>query len=73
MSYIRSMSETTSQERCADAKAAYDEAWHTFCAYVNRPDHDIRSAEYAELERAYLAAQAAYDGACREAVGEEWP
>jgi hypothetical protein len=52
----------------AQELAAYNAAWEAFKAYVARPDHDIRSTEYAELEGAYLAAMASYDAACARLV-----
>jgi len=46
-----------------EAKAEHQTAWAAFCAYVERSDHDTRSAEFAALDAERARTQAAADAA----------
>lgn len=46
-----------------EAKAEHQTAWAAFCAYVEKPDHDTRGAEFAALDAERARTQAAADAA----------
>jgi hypothetical protein len=47
-------------------KEEYDAAWRAFRAYVDDPNHDIRSREYKNLDAAFNRAQQRRDAYARK-------